>query len=146
MAIKNVIFCSQHSACERPAWRNWAVISITDLATFDAPLKSGWLDVLRLKFDDIDDAAEEENGYVRMGDLQARAVIEFVLRMQEDKRCEGILVHCWAGISRSAAVAKWISERCEVYFPSQYQLYNKHVYALLREGYVIGGYFERRIG
>ena len=45
MAIKYVIFCSQQSACERPSWRNWAVISITDINFADAPLQPGWLDV-----------------------------------------------------------------------------------------------------
>ncbi|WP_283742988.1 hypothetical protein [Sideroxydans sp. CL21] len=131
MTIKHVIFVSQQSACERAAWRNWSVISITDINFVDAPLQSGWQDVLRLKFDDISEI--NHDGYVRMGELQARAVIEFVQRMNEDKRCEGILVHCWAGVSRSAAVAKWISERYRLSFPKDYAYANQHVYMLLRE-------------
>jgi predicted protein tyrosine phosphatase len=130
MPIKHVIFASQHSACERPAWRNWAVISITDLNFADAPLQEDWLDVLRLKFDDISEM--DHDGYVRMDELQAHAIIEFARRMHEDERCEGILVHCWAGVSRSAAVAKWISEKYGLPFPKDYEYANQHVYKLLR--------------
>ena len=136
MAIKYVIFCSQQSACERPSWRNWAVISITDINFADAPLQPGWLDVLRLKFDDISDISHD--GYVRMGDLQARAIIQFVRRMHDDTRIEGILVHCWAGVSRSAAVAKWISESYDLSFPKDYEYHNKHVYDLLRSEHLFG--------
>ena len=140
MPVKHVIFTSQNSACERPAWRNWAVISITDVGTNDAQLNQGWLDVLRLGFDDID---HEIAGYVLMGDLHARAIIQFVMRMHDDKRCEGILVHCWAGVSRSAAVAKWIAERYKLRFPDGYEYANQHVYMLLREEYMIAGYWEK---
>ena len=35
------------------------------------------------------------------GEFHARAIIEFVTRCNDEK-VEGILVHCYAGISRSA--------------------------------------------
>lgn len=135
MPIKHVIFTSQYSACERPGWRNWAVISITDINFADAPLQPGWLDVLRLKFDDFSQPSDD--GYVLMGDLQARAINQFVRRVHDDSRCEGVLVHCWAGISRSAAVAKWIAERHGLSFPAEYDEYNKHVYTTLREQHLL---------
>ena len=44
---------------------------------------------------------------------------------------EGILVHCKAGISRSAAVAKWICERFDLPFSDRYTQFNQHVYTML---------------
>jgi len=127
--LKHVIFTSQQSACSRPAWNNWAVISITDVGADYARLQRGWHDILRIGFDDIQ---HEEYGYVICEAFHARAIIEFVERCSNEK-VEGILVHCYAGISRSAAVAKWISEQHGLTFPADYNQYNKHVYATLRE-------------
>jgi len=62
---------------------------------------------------------------------QARQIIDFVKKCHMC-RCEGILVHCKAGISRSAAVAKWIAERHKLDFPADYSLFNQHVYATLQ--------------
>jgi predicted protein tyrosine phosphatase len=131
--LKHVIFTSQQSACSRPAWSNWAVISITDVGTDDARLQHGWHDILRLGFDDID---HHVDGYVMCGEFHARAIIEFVTRCNDEK-VEGILVHCYAGISRSAAVAKWIAERHGLSFPADYDEYNKHVYTTLREQHLL---------
>ncbi len=131
--LKHVIFTSQQSACSRPAWSNWAVISITDSGTDDSRLLSGWHNILRLVFDDID---HDDGEYVLCSEFHARAIIEFVERCNDEK-VEGILVHCRAGISRSAAVAKWISERYGMTFPVEYDQYNKHVYTTLTEEYML---------
>ena len=44
-----------------------------------------------------------------------------------------IIVHCFAGISRSAAVAKWINDYLELDIPkyNEYRQHNRHVYDLL---------------
>jgi predicted protein tyrosine phosphatase len=131
--LKHVIFTSRQSACSRPAWNNWAVISIADVGADDARLQQGWHDVLRLGFDDID---HDDGEYVLCDEFHARAIIEFVERCNDEK-VEGILVHCNAGISRSAAVAKWISERHGLNFPAEYDQYNKHVYITLIEAYML---------
>lgn len=131
--LKHVIFTSQQSACSRLAWNNWAVISITDVGADDARLQQGWHDILRLGFDDIH---HEEYGYIICEAFHARAIIAFVERCNDEK-VEGILVHCYAGISRSAAVAKWISERHGLTFPAEYDQYNKHVYTTLTEEYML---------
>ena len=39
-----------------------------------------------------------------------RAIMDFVHRA-DGQGCEGVLIHCKAGISRSAAIAKWIAEQ-----------------------------------
>jgi len=134
MPIKHVIFTSKNEAERRPAWHNWAVISVSGFGS-QANLKQGWYDILRLEFDDI---TEPEEPYVLFSEQQARDIIEFV-EFCSDEKLEGILVHCFAGISRSAAVAKWISDKYDLSFPKDYDQYNKHVYQVLREEHLLKG-------
>lgn len=136
MPLSTVLFCSQKEAQERPAWPQWAVISITGSCTYPADLKDGWERVLRLEFDDID---TPEEPYQMFTEQQARDVIEFVQDCTQSG-IDGILVHCHAGVSRSAAIAKWIAERYLLPFPSGYMLYNKHVFKVLREEHMLVGF------
>jgi len=130
MALKQVIFLSRKEA-EGSLNPTWAVISISGLDP--ARLKDGWGAVLRLEFDDIDPdpkAMFAEDPYILFSIDHAYQIIEFAHRCN-DESVDGIVVHCHAGVSRSAAVAKWISERFGLYFPEGYALYNKHVYETL---------------
>jgi predicted glycosyltransferase involved in capsule biosynthesis len=45
------------------------------------------------------------------------------------------VVHCEAGISRSAGVAKFISVIYSLAFPENYSVYNKHVFSTLMRAY-----------
>ena len=125
--LKNVVFTGRDQAEASAAWPHWSVISISGLRP--ANLKEGWHSVLRLEFDDID---TEEEPYILFNEAHANRIIEFVTEVRDGHEIEGILVHCQAGISRSAAVAKWIAERYQLPFPNKYSLYNKHVYRVLR--------------
>lgn len=113
-----------------PAKPNWAVISITEpMSAFgQAKLKDGWHKVLRLEFHDLD---VENEPYVLMDKEMARQVVKFA--RDNSQEIEGILVHCNAGVSRSAAIALWIADEFGLQFNRQYHLHNKHVYKLLRE-------------
>jgi len=66
-------------------------------------------------------------------ELLRTARMEKAAALRDSHEVEGVLVHCHAGISRSAAVAKWIAEKYELPYPERYMLYNKHVYRTLRE-------------
>jgi hypothetical protein len=125
--MKTVVFKSRKEAEIVSAMPGWAVISINGLDP--ARLQVGWHEVLRLEFDDID---VDEEPYILFGEYHARQIEQFVQRCN-DNGLEGVLVHCNAGISRSAAVAKWISEKYGLPFPHGYMLFNKHVYRVLRE-------------
>lgn len=114
----------QSTSGEQPLWHTRATISISDtvaemeqMKTILPPHKS-----LFLVFDDDDES---------MVAAQAQAIREFVLARPLDS----FLVHCYMGISRSAAVAKWIVEQLDVDDPEMeaYKHYNKHVYSLLKE-------------
>jgi len=135
MSLRTVLFCSQKEAQARAAWPGWAVISVTSAIASPADLQEGWTHVLRLAFDDID---VPEEPYVLFSEQQARSVIEFAA-MCHGEKIEGILVHCSAGISRSAAIAKWIADRYQLPFNDKYMLYNKHVHTTLREERMLEG-------
>jgi len=129
MPLQIVIYKDQQSAEEIQGLGDWAVISITDPDWYPAKLKDGWHDILRLEFHDIDLYTEP---YVLFNQQQARDIIRFVGNCH-DAGVNGVVVHCKAGISRSAAVAKWIAVHYNLAFPDGYNLYNKHVYQVLRE-------------
>lgn len=133
MELKNVVFTGRDQAEASIGWPHWAVISIT--AEQPAALKEGWHSILRLEFDDIDVVGDFDTPkpYILFNDTHANRIIEFAEAVSESHKVEGILVHCQAGISRSAAVAKWISEKYQLPFAESYALYNKHVYRVLRE-------------
>ena len=111
-----------------PARPDWVVISLSEWGAEPAKLRDGWRDVLRQEFHDID---EPQEPYDLCTPDQAREIIRFVDAHAGNSR--GILVHCRAGISRSAAVAKWIALKYGLPFPDGYALYNKHVFRLLSE-------------
>lgn len=114
-------------ASTAPADATWSVISIT--SSEPAALQDGWHDVLRLKFDDID---VPEAPYIMFGETHAQQIKEFMEKSNVDG-VTGIIVHCHAGVSRSAGIAKWIADTYNLPFPSSYMLYNKHVNKVLRD-------------
>jgi predicted protein tyrosine phosphatase len=118
-----------------------AVLSITNPDSKLADIGSGWFDILRLQFHDIDLnkpisahlRADILRRYQPITEEQAADVVRFVARMV-DAPVGGFLIHCEAGIGRSAAVAKWIADRYRL--PSlgpAVQYHNRHVYQMLTE-------------
>ena len=71
----------------------------------------------------------EATNWILFDDSMADQVLDFIERNAD--RCTVFPVHCEAGISRSAAVAKFISVRFNLQFPESYSLYNKHVFSTL---------------
>lgn len=129
--IKRVKFVSRTHAESTLGIGDCAVISITEPSSFLglADLKGGWFEVLRLEFDDVDPATCSDQSNKFMTIHQARVIVAFVDSVAPN--VSSIMVHCKAGISRSAAVAKWIAERYGLPFDHHYKSYNKHVYKLL---------------
>jgi predicted protein tyrosine phosphatase len=89
----------------RPTTWKAAVISITEpggpLAEFDYPFKH----VLRLQFDDI---TKRIDGRYAFTSDDAKKILKFMAGVEG--KVNEVLVHCEAGISRSAAVAAALSK------------------------------------
>ena len=100
--------------------------------------KDSWTDVLRLEFHDIDPEKLDRDKRVKkerikrvyFDDKMAIKVLEFLKKHQDGIVTEAV-VHCEAGISRSAAVSKFIAQIYNLQFPQKYNLYNKHVFSTM---------------
>lgn len=131
--LKTVLFCDRPTAERNAGQPDWAIISIAGIS-MKADLRDGWLDVLRLEFADTENV-DDPFGF---NPLQAMQIDDFV-EQAAGRGAIGILVHCHAGISRSAAVAKWIAFRYELPFNHKYELFNRLVFQMLRD------YQDRRL-
>ena len=106
-----ITVCSQKTAVElvRKAEEKTAVISITSLESPDVifPENPNIESILHLKFNDLTEEYDEEGipygrPLPKQGDFSG--LKDFVTNLP----CENLIVHCWEGASRSAAVAKAI--------------------------------------
>jgi len=130
--IESVEFISRTDAEARTPQSNVAVISIIELGDDPAALKDGWHAVHRSVFDDLDPnkSGLGEHDHERpMDHDDARSIVDFVDRVASE--VDGIIVHCKAGISRSAAVAKWIATAYGLDFDEDYTDHNEYVYDML---------------
>lgn len=131
MAINRVMFVGRATAENCGPWPDFAMISIgePDAQEGDPVILDGWHDVLRLSFHDVVPNQTMDGAYTLMTSEDADKVVEFVRRVAPN--VEGIIVHCRAGISRSAAVAKWICAEYKVSFNHKYNRINDHVWRLM---------------
>ena len=130
--LNRVLFVGRATAETCGPWPDFALISLgePDATEGDPQIQSGWYDVLRLSFHDITpDTLDVEQAYTLMSDEDARKIVAFV--RENAPNVEGIIVHCRAGISRSAAVAKWICGEYKIPFDAKYRKYNDYVYRLM---------------
>lgn len=128
--VTKVIFVSRSTAETTPGWKDWAIISISEPGfPGEAKLMRGWHSVCRVHFDDVDPAIPCGEPHQLMNEADALKITQFVREVAP--HVDGILVHCKAGVSRSAAVAKWISRQFDVPFNHKYERHNKHVYNML---------------
>lgn len=114
--IRSVDFISQAEVellPGRPLQTSVAVISIATPGTWE-PILANFEHVLKLAFHDVEDDAEP---WVVFDRAHAKAVIDFVTKMQEKDEPVDVVVHCKAGISRSAAVALYIASVSQCAFP-----------------------------
>lgn len=126
------MFVGRYSAETCGPWSDFALISIGEPAASegDPNIQDGWHDVLRLSFHDILPSTPDPDGaYNLMRDEDAKAIVDFVRQVAPS--VDGIIVHCRAGISRSAAVAKWICGEYQIPFNAKYSKYNEFIYRMI---------------
>ena len=108
------------------------MISITGYNPYDPPnhaqLHPDWKFLLRVEFDDVSIRGDYWHGIT---EDQAAHIIAFLDAVQH--KVEKVVVHCLAGVSRSAGLAKFIAERYGLGFDHGYGLYNRLVYDTLKQ-------------
>ena len=105
--------CSQKNALERAAslQEDTAIISIVSLDEKDVVFSDSdrIIGVLRLRFNDLKEEYDEDG--IPYGRPLPRSADFYGLKsFVEDLQCERLIIHCWEGTSRSAAVAKAVYE------------------------------------
>lgn len=103
MTRPQVLFLPAFEALRMVPPAHWAAISITDRRSEPAALHRNWECLHRVSFDDVEhDIADR---FIGMSDQQAYRVVRYLERIRRRGDVHGIMVHCGAGVSRSAAVA-----------------------------------------
>lgn len=135
MPIAGVTFVSKQVAESMPAAPDVGIISITSPNRPDAFLQEGWGAVLRLEYHDIDSDSVSalRAGYIPMSREQAQQVLDWL--DENNDKLSGVVVHCEAGISRSAATAHFITDYYDLGILSDPGIPNRHVYKLLYEAW-----------
>lgn len=128
--LSYINFTNQDYAERMTPQDNMAMISIRS-PRLEVLLRPGWKHLLILEFNDID---KKFHPWKLFDKNQAQQVIDFVESLPDE--VDSLMVHCEAGISRSAAVALFIRD----YYAPQLELkyaefYNKHVRSLLEKVY-----------
>jgi predicted protein tyrosine phosphatase len=71
--------------------------------------QSIWMDGIQLMFDDVDSDYSPKN-MKSISNKQSDIIVEFVRRIHEHPSDIDLIIHCFAGISRSAGVGKFIND------------------------------------
>jgi hypothetical protein len=91
-----------------------------------------WYDGVQLQFDDVDFDCVSKN-LKTISDHQADVIVEFLRRIHDHRNEIILMIHCFAGVSRSAAVGKFANDVFRLDLPNynRLQLYNAAVYRKL---------------
>lgn len=121
---------------ENPTKNTHAFISIygTEFDEHPAPKINHplWLDGIQLMFDDVDSDYAPKN-LKAISDKQADIIVNFVNLVHEHENELTLIIHCFAGVSRSAGVGKFVNDVLKLDLPNyrHLQLYNSSVYRKL---------------
>ncbi len=114
--IRSVDFISQADAEMLPGRPMQSLVAVISIATPGAwePILADFQHELRLEFHDVEDDAEP---WVVFDRAHAKQIIDFVDQLHASEEPLDVIVHCTAGISRSAAVAMFIESVTQCAFP-----------------------------
>lgn len=98
----------------------------------EAKLHPNFVDVLRLSFDDtgVELAGLEDMSAKKLSFTDINNVVNFVVKHMDKSK---LVIHCFAGISRSRSMAAAISDHFRL--PFYFTINNKDVYNKIRNGF-----------
>lgn len=107
--IRSVDFISQMEAEALPGTPLQADVALISIATPGErpPKLPHFFERLSLAFHDVEGVKEP---WIACNDEHAKAILEFVARIHSQEKAWRCIVHCKAGISRSEAVALYVTE------------------------------------
>jgi hypothetical protein len=134
--IRTVNFISRRKAESLPARADRAIISISEPESTPAQLACDEHRILRLVFHDVVPGGEGGEGaepWTLFDVSHAEQVMHFVRRLHAEREDVELVIHCRAGISRSAALALFVAADTGCAFPNKpfAGLANRHVLSLL---------------
>ena len=104
--ITSIEYTSRRDIERRQARADTVVLSIRGVDERSTRLAKGWADVLLMQFDDV--VPGEGFGCEEPMTLaDARMISSWIRQWANDRRPVKLVIHCTAGVSRSAAVALW---------------------------------------
>lgn len=114
--ILSVDFISQIEAEILPGTPLQSDVALISIATPSErpPQLPHFLERLSVNFHDVE---EDQEPWIAFNDDHAKAVLEFIARIHAQEKGWRCVVHCKAGISRSAAVALYVAEATGCQFP-----------------------------
>ena len=132
MSIIDHVFMSRSKFVDTVGTSDKIFISIVGEETnYKRPYLNGcWYVGLFLKFDDCENTKDG----ILMTDDDAKQIINFLVDFQNKKTEFELIVHCFAGISRSAAIIKFFEDYISRESNKKYTLYpyyNKFIYSKL---------------
>lgn len=126
-SIREVSAIPIHSARSWHSQPREAMISITGTGEPRVALKKGWAFRLRLTFDDIEIPVR---GMRLFSEKDANRVIDFLDRVEG--KVDHIVVHCTLGLSRSPAIARFITFKYDLANGFRdHRTFNRHVFKTL---------------
>ena len=129
--ITEIKVSNQADAQDMLGYSNWCVISITDPEKPLADLSKDWGSILRLQFHDKDEEFLSKLGlWTMFSPEMARACISYI---ENNKSKDGVLIHCFAGASRSPALAKGLARLLSISQNSGWNTGNKLVLKIMFE-------------
>ncbi len=139
--FRAVKYISRQVAESLPSEANVVMVSINEPGGEPARLMGGFAAVLRIAFWDVNTphpVTGEYNGetfvYAPITREQAQEIADFLDRWQAPPDGpEMLIVHCRAGVSRSAAVARFAAERYRSELAQNAELANAEVLRKLRQ-------------
>lgn len=123
---------------------DWDLISISDSNKEKKEIRDAWMaehnNIVAAHFVNFLDVDDRLGGFT---EAKADGIVRFIT--ETHRRRKNLLVHCWLGVSRSGAVAKFAHDYFSFECPhiEAYGLYNTYVYNMLREVSGFGHGYDR---